>query len=120
MMPHNRSAEADYKGDSDRAFPDLRYDRVCRTLRSEAYLLSDGAVPLGRVDVHFGSSVVHALLVVERDLPDEDVRRLVQRLDDDLAWTSDEPREDFLVTVYRGTEIGVISDQEDDRDEDGA
>ncbi len=103
-----------------RPFPDLRYDRVCRTERSEAYLLSEGEAPLGRVDLHFGGSVVHALLVVERDLEDEDVHRLVQRIDDDLVWTADVSREDFLVTVYRGAEIGVISDHADDDDDASA
>jgi hypothetical protein len=65
---------------------------------------------------------VHAVLIVERDLSDEDLHGLVQRIDDDLVWTADRPREDFLVTVYRGTERGVISDsegeEEDDTDED--
>jgi hypothetical protein len=97
-----------------RLFPDLRYDRVCRTPHSEAYLLSEGEAPLGRVDLHFGSSVVHGLLVVERNLADDEMRGLVQRLDDDLVWTADQPREDFLVTVYHGTEIGVISDRADE------
>jgi hypothetical protein len=104
-------------------FADLQYDRVCRTAHSEAYLLSEGESPFGRVDIHFGSSVVHAVLIVERDLTDEDLHGLVQRIDDDLVWTADQPREDFLVTVYRGTERGVISDSEsededDDEDED--
>jgi hypothetical protein len=99
---------------TERPFPDLRYDRVCRTPWSEAYLLTEGGEPLGRVDLHFGAAVVHALLVVERDLEDEAVRGLVQRIDDDLVWTSDQPREDFLVTVYQGTEIGVLSDHDDD------
>jgi hypothetical protein len=116
MMPHERPVHDD-DAPADRAFPELRYDRVCRTARSEAYLLSEGATPLGRVDLHFGSSVIHAVLVVERDLDDDDVRRLVQRIDDDLVWTADEVREDFLVTVYRGTEIGVISDHEDDEED---
>jgi hypothetical protein len=98
-------------------FPELRYDRVCRTSHSEAYLLSEGDTPFGRVDLHFGSSVVHGVLIVERDLSDEDLHGLVQRIDDDLVWTADESREDFLVTVYRGTETGVISDRDDD-DED--
>jgi len=106
-----------------RLFVDLRYDRVCRTPRSEAYLLSEGDSPLGRVDVHFGTSVVHALLVIERDLDDQAVQQLVQRIDDDLVWTADEAREDLLVTIYRGSEIGVISDrdeesEEEDQDED--
>lgn len=100
-------------------FPDLRYDRVCRTSHSEAYLLSEGDAPFGRIDLHFGSSVVHGVLIVERDLADQDLHGLVQRIDDDLVWTADQPREDFLVTVYRGTESGVISDRDgDDEDED--
>jgi hypothetical protein len=106
-------------------FADLRYDRVCRTPQSEAYLLSEGEAPFGRVDLHFGTSVVHAVLIVERDLSDADLHGLVQRIDDDLVWTADQPREDFLVTIYRGTERGVISDSEsededadDDEDED--
>jgi hypothetical protein len=105
---------------AERPFPDLRYDRVCRTPQSEAYLLSEGEAPLGRVDLHFGASVVHALLVVERELADDEVRGLVQRVDDDLVWTADQPREDFLVTVYRGSEIGVISDHDESAEEDAA
>jgi hypothetical protein len=100
------------------SFADLRYDRVCRTPQSEAYLLSEGDTPFGRVDLHFGASVVHGVLIVERELSDEDVHGLVQRIDDDLVWTADRPRDDFLVTVYQGTERGVISDSEDE-DEEG-
>ncbi len=104
----------------DVAFPELRYDRLCRTTSSEAYLLSERDQPFGRVDLHFGGSVVHGALIVERDLSEEDVHGLVQRIDDDLVWTADQPREDFLITVYRGTEIGVISDRDgqDEEDED--
>ena len=95
-------------------FPDLRYDRVCRTPHSEAYLLSDGEHPFGRVDLHFGSSMVNAVLVVERDMSNDDLHGLVQRIDDDLVWPADQPREDFVVTVYRGAEAGVISDKDEE------
>jgi hypothetical protein len=119
MIPHEPPDSDEDDEEVERGFPDLRYDRVCRTPRSEGYLLSEGDSPLGRVDLHFGTNVVHAVLVVERDLVDDEMRRLVQRIDDDLVWTADEPREDFLVTVYRGAEIGVLSDHErGDEDED--
>jgi hypothetical protein len=58
------------------------------------------------------------VLIVERDLDDEDLHGLVQRIDDDLVWTADQPREDFLITVYRGSETGVISDRDSDEDEE--
>src|ERR671933_653578 len=96
------------------AFPELRYDRVCRTAHSEAYLLSEGDEPFGRVDLHFGASMVNAVLIVERELSEADLHGLIQRIDDDLVWTADTPREDFLVTVYRGTETAVISDRRDE------
>ena len=98
-------------------FADLRYDRVCRTADSEAYLLSQADSPFGRIDLHFGASVVHGVLIVERDLSDEDLHGLVQRIDDDLVWTADRPRDDFEVTVYQGALRGVISDSDDDDDE---
>jgi hypothetical protein len=117
MLSHGVLVSQEAVDAAERPFPDLRYDRVCRTPQSEAYLLSEGESPLGRVDLHFGVSVVHALLVVERELTDDEVRGLVQRVDDDLVWTADQPREDFLVTVYRGSEIGVISDRDESAEE---
>lgn len=98
-------------------FPRLRYDRVCRTSHSEAFLLSEDESPFGRIDLHFGASVVHGVLIVERELSDDDLHGLVQRIDDDLVWTADRPREDFLVTVYQGTERGVISDRDSSAEE---
>ncbi len=114
MLPQSGSESEVLTG----AFADLRYDRVCRTAHSEAYLLSEDDAPFGRIDLHFGASVVHAVLIVERELSDEDLHGLVQRIDDDLVWSADLPREDFLVTVYQGTERGVISDSEDEAEDD--
>ena len=81
-------------------------------------MLSEGESPLGRIDLHFGASVVHGVLIVERDLSDEDLHALVQRIDEDLVWTADRPRDDFVVTVYQGSERGVISDTDEDDESD--
>lgn len=88
----------------------LRYDRLCRTARSEAYLISQGEEPLARVDLHFTTNVVYGLLIIERELSEDEVLQLIDQVDDDLVWSADLPREDFVVSVYHGREIGVYSD----------
>ena len=98
---------------------DIRYDRLCRTPSSEAYLLSQQDEPIGRVELHFTSNVVYGLVILERELPEEEVLDLIERIDDDLVWSADLPRDDFVVTVYQGREIGVYSDSSyDDEDEE--
>ncbi len=96
----------------------IRYDRLCRTQSSEAYLLSEGEEPVGRVELHFTQSVVYGLLVLEGEREEEQVLDLIERIDDDLVWSADVPREDFIVTVYQGREVGVYSDPRDGSDDD--
>ena len=100
----------------------IRYDRLCRTPSSEAYLLSDGDNPIGRIELHFTSTVVYGLLILEADREEGQILDLIERIDDDLVWSADVEREDFVVTVYQGREVGVYSDPrdglEDEDDED--
>ena len=100
----------------------LHYDRICRTDRSEAYLISQGDEPLARVDLHFTSSIVYGLLIVEKELPQDQTMELIETIDEDLVWSADLPRDDFVVTVYQGQEVGVFSDprfDDDEEDENG-
>ena len=89
---------------------DIRFDRICRTTRSEAYLVSQGEEPIARVDLHFTHSVVYGVLIVERELDEAQISELVGKIDDDLVWTADLPRDDFVVSVYQGRELGMYSD----------
>lgn len=100
-------------------FEDIRYDRLCRTSHSEAYLLSQGEESLGRVDLHFTSSVVHGLILVDRELEEEAVTSLIERIDEDLVSSADVPRDDFIVSVYQGRELGVYNDFGPDDEIDG-
>lgn len=79
-----------------------RFERVCRTSNSEAYLVVDGEEIVARVDLHFTSSVVYGVLIVERQLTDAEVAELRSEIDDELVQTADVPRDDFLLAVYRG------------------
>ena len=96
---------------------DIRYDRLCRTATSESYLLSEGEDSIGRVELHFTSNVVYGLVIVEKDLNEEEVGELIERIDEDLVLSADVPRDDFVVTVYQGREVGVFSDDDSDFDE---
>ena len=98
---------------------DIRYDRLCRTPSSEAYLLSQQDEPIGRIELHFTSTVVYGLLVLERELSEEETLGLLEKIDDDLVWSADLPRDDFVVTVYQGRELAVYSDSDFDDDGDG-
>jgi hypothetical protein len=101
---------------------DIRYDRLCRTAASESYLLSQQDEPIGRIELHFTTSVVYGLVVIERDMPEEEVLDVIEKIDEDLVWSADLPRDDFVVTVYNGREVGVYSDSsfdDDDEEENG-
>lgn len=90
---------------------EYRFDRQCRTSQSEVYEILEGEEGVGRVDLHYTSTVVYATLILEKDLTEEETRELIEAIDTELADTSDSPREDFWVTVYRGQEVGVYSDE---------
>jgi len=103
---------ADRQGES---MDDLRYDRLYRTASSEAYLLSDGEQPVARLELHFTDSNVYGLLLFEREPSEEEITAIIAQVDEDLVWTASVPREDFVVAVYTGRELGVFDDAARDR-----
>jgi hypothetical protein len=62
----------------------------------------DGEEVVARVDLHFTTSVVYGVLIVERPLDAEELAQLRGEIDDELVQTADVPRDDFLLAVYRG------------------
>ena len=98
-----------------------RFERVCRTSSSEAYLVVDGEEVVARVDLHFTTSVVYGVLIVERQLDPEELAELRSEIDDELVQTADVPRDDFLLAVYRGEPIRQepYSDEDDLADDPG-
>jgi len=94
--------------------------RVVRTSSSEVYIIWQEDTRLGQVDIHYGQDLVHATLVLEKDLTAEQQGDLIDQLDQDIV-SSHLPqfaREDFLVTVFRGTELESFSDGEPDVEDD--
>ncbi len=99
-----------------------RFERQVRTEASEVFVVYGGARRVGRLDVHYGRFEVHGTLVLEVELTDDEVQQLIDQIDEELVQTHDPEREDFLVTVYRGEELGFYSDEydseEDEADDD--
>ncbi len=99
---------------------DLRYDRLFRTPSSESYLISDGERPLARLELHLGQTVVYGLLLFDREPAEAEITSLIARIDDDLVCTAGVPRDDFVVSVYSGREVGVYDDTARGEGGDGA
>jgi hypothetical protein len=98
---------------------DYRFVREARTPYSESYAIEDAEHALGRVDLHFTSSTTYATLAVHESLGDEAIQELIAEIDDNLVMSADPYREDLIVTVWRGEEVGVFADDsalEDDED----
>lgn len=87
------------------------YHRQSRTPSSEQYQLMSGEQRLGHLDLHFGVSEVFGTLVLDNEMPDNDVEELIEQIDEDLVLSSDVAREDFFVRVYVGREITLFSDE---------
>jgi len=98
------------------AMEDIRFERHFRTPYSESYYIMQGVGMqtnnrLGTVDIHFTSTAVHGTLILERDLEEIELTKLIEQIDEDLVLSADMPRDDFLVSVYVGRDVGFYSDE---------
>ena len=100
---------------------EFRFTREARTAWSEVYAIDDGDHAVARADVHFTGAAAHATLVVHHSVGEDRLHDLLEALDDRIVSTADPHREDLIVTVWRGEEVGVFADDDsDDSDsEDG-
>jgi hypothetical protein len=99
---------------------DYHFEREARTPYSEVYTIDDGTHSLGRVDVHYTASATYATLAIHQSLDDERMQELLAAIDEEIVSSADPYREDLIVTVWRGEEVGVFADESgfDDDDDD--
>lgn len=96
----------------------IDFERESRTPYSEVYtVLEDGGI-VGRIDIHYQGEQVHATLCTTADANEERIQQLIDAADERLVMTANPYREDFIVTVWRGSPAGVYSDDEDTDDEE--
>jgi hypothetical protein len=100
----------------NRMLEEIHFDRHFRTPYSESYYIMQGNSlsnnRLGTIDIHFTKiAEVHGTLILERELEEADLTKLIEQIDEDLVLSADMPREDFLVSVYVGKDVGFYSDE---------
>jgi hypothetical protein len=89
---------------------EIHFDRHFRTPNSEGYYITRGKTRVGIIDLHFTSTTVHGTLVVEQEFARDELGKLIEQIDEDLVLSADTPRDDFLISVYQGKEIGFFND----------
>ena len=95
-----------------------RFERECRTPHSEVYAIVSNEERIGRVDIHFTPSLVYATLCVGNNTTSDEIQDLIDNIDEELVMSADVVRDDLIVTVYQGREVGVFSDEEFEEDEE--
>ena len=102
------------------------FERECRTPYSEVYTIveDDAEEPIGRLDLHITSAAIHATLCVDESLTQEAIHDLIEAIEEELAGEADllreledvvgVSREEFIIHVHQGRDVGVFSNNEFD------
>lgn len=97
------------------------FERECRTPASECYTIFEDEEEVGRLDLHFTPTVVHASLFVHERLTQEAIQEIINVIDEELLDAVGINREEFIVHIHQGRDLGVFSqgamDQETDHGE---
>jgi hypothetical protein len=96
----------------------ITFERESRTPHSESYSLWEEDGLIGRVDIHYQGTNVYATLCTTADANEARIQELIDAIDERLVMTAEPYREDFIVSVWRGSPAGTYSDGDDDEDED--
>lgn len=89
------------------------FQREYRTAYSEGYTIMRDDGEVGRVDLHFTTSAAHATLCVLEGYTEDEIQELINQIDEQLVMSCDPYREDFIVTVWAGHQVGVYSDEDE-------
>ena len=94
------------------------FERETRTPQSESFVIEREGDEVGRVDLHYAQTTAYATLCVTTDFDDDAIEDLIGEIDERLVMSWEPLRDDFIVTVWSGRELGVFSETGDDDDDD--
>ena len=85
------------------------FERECRTPNSECYTILEDDTAVGRVDIHYADSVIHATLNVAESLTTDAIQELIDTIDEELMDSVGIIRQEIIVHVHQGRDLGVFS-----------
>jgi len=97
--------------EGNRKLQGLNFQRQFRTSSSEGFLILENSQRIGRVDLHYASESVYATVVLEVQLPENEVAHIIEEIDEHLVVTATVKRDDLNVWVYQGQEVGFFNDE---------
>ena len=87
------------------------FERECRTPYSECYTILEESGPIGRLDLHFTSAMVHGTLTVAESLTQEGIQEIVSIVDENIIDAVGLQRDDFVLHVHQGRDLGVYTNE---------
>ena len=88
------------------------FERECRTPNSECYTILEEDRSVGRVDIHFADSIIHATLNVDESVTTEEIQELIDSIDEELLDSVGIVRQEVIIHVHQGRDMGVYSTRE--------
>jgi hypothetical protein len=85
------------------------FEREVRTAQSECYTVMTEESAVGRVDIHFADTVVHATLNVAESITTEEIQDLIYIIDERLMDSVGITRQEVIFHVHQGRDLGVFS-----------
>jgi len=87
----------------------FNFERECRTPQSECYTVLEDDSAVGRVDIHYTESVIHASLYIAESLTTDAIQDLIDTMDQELMDSVGIARQEVIVHVHQGRDLGVFS-----------
>lgn len=83
------------------------FQRETRTPFSECYIVLLDDASVGRLDVHFADTVIHATLNVEEGITSEGIQDIIEDAEAELLDAVGIVRTEIIVHVHQGRDLGV-------------
>ena len=85
------------------------FEREVRTPNGECYTILEDGKPIGRLDLHFVPGMVPGTMIVSESMTLEEIHEVISMVDEDLTDAVGIEREDLVVHVHQGRDLGVFS-----------